>query len=347
MPPLIIPTPWPPSRKKRIHPVFITFMGCPSRCVFCSQEIQSGTAHRPIAAVLAELENFLEEAAAAGSGPMEISFYGGTFTLLPLEAQLACLSLAGRYRKTGLVTSVRASTRPDSVSDGLLATLAEAGLDMLELGVQSFTDEALAVSARGYYGKTAFEACRTVKRSGLGLGIQLMPGMPGMSAADFKRDWQTTLSLAPDALRLYPCLVLAETVLAAMYAAGEFTPWTLEKTLPLLAEAFLASWKSGVPVIRIGLAPQDELDNGGILAGPYHPALGSMVHGLALFQYIREHTPAGAQITSLRAPKYMQGEFWGHKNALVPAYADLGLHKKAVSFEGEADIAITYQQILS
>lgn len=331
-----------PKPRNHIFPAFLAFMGCPSRCVFCAQEMQSGTKFRPMAAVLKELEASLEASAAAPNTLKELAFYGGTFTLLPLEDQLACLALAARYKKNGIIARVRASTRPDAVTPELLETLSQAGLDMLELGVQSFSDKALAASLRGYDGKTAHLGCETVKKSGLALGIQLMPGMPGMDAAAFISDVKASLALKPEALRFYPCLVLADTELAAMHAAGEFTPWSLEKTIPFLADALLASWKAGVSVIRMGLAPQDELDNGGIIAGPHHPALGSMVRGLALYKHIKEITARMAPLASLRAPRNVQGEFWGHKGSLVSAYAALGLTKNAVSFGEETAFTVEY-----
>lgn len=332
-----------PRARTRIFPVFLVFMGCPSRCVFCAQELQSGTTFRPLATVLEETAAELEKAAASAYPPGELAFYGGTFTLLPREDQLACLALASHYKKTGVITKIRASTRPDAVPLDLLETLAGAGLDMLELGVQSFSNAALAASLRGYDGQAAQLGCEAVKKTGLSLGVQLMPGMPGMDGAAFMSDVQASLALKPDALRFYPCLVLANTALAAMHAAGEFTPWSLEKTVPLLADALLASWKANVPVIRMGLAPQDELDNGGIIAGPCHPALGSMVRGLALHEYIKERVAHIAPLKALRAPKNIRGEFWGHKNSLVSGYAALGLTKNAVSFREETAFIAEYR----
>jgi histone acetyltransferase (RNA polymerase elongator complex component) len=330
-----------PRPKNRIFPAFLAFMGCPSRCVFCAQELQSGKKYRPLAVVLKELATDLETAAAMANPPEELAFYGGTFTLLPFEDQLACLSFAAQYKKAGLITKVRASTRPDAVPPKLLTTLAEAGLDMLELGVQSFSDAALSTSVRGYDGFAALQGCEAVKKSGLSLGIQLMPGMPGMDADAFAADWQQALDLKPQALRLYPCLVLAGTQLAAMHAAGEFTPWGLEKTIPLLANALYASWRAGVPVIRMGLAPQDGLDGGDIITGPCHPALGSMVRGLALHRYITETAGHIAPLKALHAPKSVQGEFWGYKGSLVSEYAALGL-TNAVSFDGETAFTVEY-----
>lgn len=326
MPRLFFAPPEPVLGKTRVHPVFLPFQGCAARCVFCAQPLQSGQKQRPFAEAYAALEAELADAFARRLGVREIAFYGGTFTMSPLEVQLRFLRLATQYREKGLVTKIRASTRPDATPPGLLDRLRDAGLDMLELGVQSFSNAALAASSRGYDADAAVAGCGRVKEAGLELGVQLMPGMPGMRAEAFLRDIAQTTLLAPKTLRLYPCLVLAKTVLADMHAQGKYAPWTLEDTVFLLAKAQLAAWKSGVRVIRMGLAPQAELNNGGILAGPWVPALGSMVRARALFAYIKEKlTALGGPGTGLGAPRRFQGEFWGHKGELKHAYAALGL----------------------
>jgi hypothetical protein len=204
--------------------------------------------------------------------------------------------------------------------------------------VQSFDGAALAASARGYGEDAAAKGCALVRESGLELGIQLMPGMPGMTEAAFARDVRRALDFAPAALRLYPCLVLAGTRLAAMHAAGEFFPWTLERLIPLLADAQLRAWEAGTRIIRIGLAPQAELQEGGIIAGPSHPALGSRVRGLALLRYIAGKTaPLGRPLRKLAAPRRFQGEFWGHKGELGREYGALGLGRDAVVWSDDGN----------
>ncbi len=339
MPGHIFPAPEAERPNPLVHPVFIPFQGCATRCVFCAQTLQTGERARSIRETLARLDADLNALLQAGAAPRELAFYGGTFTALPADDQAACLGLAAKYREKGLVTRVRASTRPDAVTPALAASLRDAGLDMLELGVQSFSDTALKSANRGYSGQTALAGCETVTAGGLALGMQLMPGMPGMPDEDFHRDLALTLQLAPSAVRLYPCLVLAGTGLAGMHARGEFIPWTLERTVPLLASAQLSFWRAGIPVIRIGLAPQREMDEGGLIAGPYHPALGSMVRGLALFHYLSEEiagaTRSGGSVSGLVLPGRFQGELWGHKGALKERYKALGITGSMVSWHDE------------
>ena len=328
------PPPDSPRLKPRIQPVFIPFQGCPMRCVFCAQTLQTGESPRDVRLVLSDLAATLDRALANGEPPRELAFYGGTFTSLPVFDQFACLELAIRYQAKGLITGVRASTRPDALSPSHLNALRKAGLGMLELGIQSFSDIPLTASQRGYSGTAAITGCRMVRDSGLTLGIQLMPGMPGMLPEHFILDLKTTLAQSPAAVRLYPCLVLAGTPLAALFERGEFTPWSLKTVIPLLADAQTAFWQAGITVIRIGLAPQDGLDRDGVLAGSAHPALGSIVRSIALFRYIRDAVARlDRPVTGLAMPRRFQGEFWGHKGKLKKDYAALGITPVNVQFQ--------------
>ncbi len=315
----------------RVHPVFLPFAGCPageSRCVFCAQPLQTGRPASTVSAVLNEARADLDALLKRGAPPRELAFYGGTFTALSLDEQTACLDLANLFRKRGFVTRVRASTRPDRLDAGHLRVLRGAGLDLLELGVQSFDDAALLAARRGYDGRAAIRGCRLVAEAGLDLGIQLMPGMPGADAAVLVRDMDKTVELRPETLRLYPCLVLEGTDLARVWRAGGFSPWNLEKTLPRLAEATLRAWLANIKVIRTGLAPEAGLDEGGILAGPRHPALGMRVRARALCLYISRRLadiPLSRSGFGLCLPRALLGEFWGHKGELKADYAALGL----------------------
>jgi histone acetyltransferase (RNA polymerase elongator complex component) len=259
-----------------------------------------------------------------------LAFYGGTFTALPASWPERFLGLAAELRAAGRVSRVRCSTRPDAVTPALLADLRARGLDLVELGVQSFQDAALNASCRGYGGATALAACRMVAEAGLSLGVQLLPGLPGHTLEDFARDIEVAASLKPELkpelVRLYPCLVLEGTALAGLWRAGAFTPWALEATVDALARALLTLWAAGVPTARIGLAEQEGLV---VLAGPRHPALGQMARARALFLHVRGQlaacAPLPAPAATLHVPRRWQGEVLGQRNALAAEYAELGL----------------------
>jgi histone acetyltransferase (RNA polymerase elongator complex component) len=336
------PFPEPPQRGARIWPVFLPFSGCPRRCLFCSQEAQTGTGQRGIAQALDQAERELSRLWAAGRRrPLELAFYGGTFTALPQEDMDACLAFAARWRERGLAQGLRCSTRPDAVTPPLLEKLRRWGCHTVELGEQSFTDAALRAAHRGYTGQCAEDACRMVKEAGLGLGVQLLPGMPGHSDAAAREDIARCVAIGPAFTRLYPCLVLEGTGLAQLWRKGLYAPWELEPTVDFLAWACRELGAAGIAVIRMGLAEEPGLAEQ-VVAGPRHPDMGGMARGRALFAHIAEQLrlfraamPQGDLQSApllLYAPSRLQGQFWGHRAELVGAYAGLGLKKSAVQW---------------
>jgi len=280
-----------------------------------------------------------ELSATPEAAPQELAFYGGTFTALPAPWPQRFLELAGRFLATGRLVRVRCSTRPDAVNPAHLLELKALGLSLVELGVQSFDDAALLASRRGYDGATARRACNAVREAGLGLGIQLMPGLPGHTLQAFQADAAQAAAFAPELARLYPCLVLAGTPLAEVWRSGAYAPWELEPTVQALALALLTLWEAGVPAARIGLAEQEGLC---VLAGPRHPALGQLARSRALFDFVRQRLCALPRQQQERArvlavPRRLQGEVLGHKNALARDYAELGL---SIRLWDEPDLAL-------
>ncbi len=339
--PVSVAVPWPGAAPRRaIVPVFLPFLGCPRRCLFCAQEAQTGRrapTGADMAALLAAARATLERRAARGLAPAELAFYGGTFTALPREALDRCLAFAARARGDGLIPSFRCSTRPDAVDAAVLERLARAGCATVELGVQSFSATALALARRGYGRTRAQRACALVADSGLELGVQLLPGMPGVGRAQFLHDVGMAVELGARALRFYPCLVLEHTGLAALWRAGLYEPWELEETLETLARAWLLARRGGAVVLRMGLAPGAELARV-LLAGPWHPALGARVLGRALALAVRELLRGiegmrgpGRRVL-LEVPAGCQGHFWGHAGELGPRWAGLGIGPEAVRY---------------
>lgn len=319
-----------------VVPVFMPFAGCPRHCVFCSQERQTGVRGNGVTEALQRLKAELAARRERGAGPCEVAFYGGTFTSLPWEAQKACLAVVECGKAMGEVKAARCSTRPDAVTPEGLRRLRDAGMDMVELGVQSFSDMALVSSGRGYDRAHAETGCRMVTAAGLALGIQLLPGLPGEEREEILHDVRRALDFSPSCLRLYPCLVVDGTRLAAMWRAGRYTPWTVEETVETLGRALALAWESGVPVIRLSLAPEPGFD-AEVLAGPRHPALGSMIQGEALCLRISGWLEGSVSRRGrLRLPRRCQGYFAGQKGALLPRWRAMGVEPREVEWiDGE------------
>ena len=345
---IIVRHPEPPKDNSHIFPLFMPFAGCKSRCIFCSQEIQTGTApaanRARLQTLLAGLDEAMEQRQKAALPPVELAFFGGTFTATPPEWQEACLQRAAHWKKQGQIKATRCSTRPDAISPSLLNTLRKKGLDTVELGIQSFAGSALSASRRGYSPDTAHAACRMVQDAGLTLGIQLMPGLPGQSPKQAMQDVHLAIAASPTFVRLYPCLVFAETPLEQLWLQGGFTPLETEAAIAFLGEACLRFWRNNIRVIRMGIAPEPSALQG-IVAGPFHPAMGARARARALYLLLRESMEAHHAATCtpparwcLTGPKRHQGEFWGHQGEMRKDYAQLGIDK--IIWENRADFAL-------
>lgn len=331
-----------PLRKRpRILPIFMPNAGCPHRCLFCGQEEVTGqpdmgeAPQRAEEDVSQDVQQVLDELPArfehvSPAAPVEAAFYGGTFTALPGPWPLRFLEALRPLRQRGLVSAVRCSTRPDAVPSHRLAQLAAAGLDTVELGVQTFDNAVLLAARRGHGAEASLGACARARAAGLGLGLQLLPGLPGHTLEAFARDITQCIALRPDFVRIHPCLVLAGTGLETLWRQGGYTPWGLPATVDALGTAVAELWRAGITVARVGLAPEASLLPA-ILAGPWHPALGSRVRARALWHDIRQRLE-GRMAVSLRLPRRYSGEFWGHAGEMEHLYQQLGLIRGGVHF---------------
>ncbi len=264
-----------------ILPIFIPHAGCPHQCVFCNQRAISGqqlAATANARAQIARWRRWLQP-----SPQNEAAFYGGSFTGLPLALQEELLALTDALCAEGLVGSVRLSTRPDYIDEERLALLAQHRVKLVELGVQSLDDAVLQAAGRGHTAAQVTAAMQLLKQHGFATGLQLMVGLPQQSFASVQQTVRQAVSLAPDIARIYPLLVIKDTPLAADFAAGRFTPLTLEAAVEQAAWAYKELVAAGINVIRVGLQADAELcAPGNIIAGPFHPAMGELVKSRVL-----------------------------------------------------------------
>lgn len=215
----------------------------------------------------------------AGEG--EVAFYGGTFTLLPESTQRAYLERVHPFIRAGRTSGIRVSTRPDALGEGAVELLAALGVTTVEVGCQSFCTQVLDRSGRGHGPLEAEGAVFRLRQAGIGVGLQLMPGLPGADREEANFSLSRALGLEPDFLRIYPAVVLKDTALELLWRAGGYRPLPLETAVDWCAELFLRCRRAAVPVIRLGLQGTPDLDRGeGWVAGPYHPAFGQLVRSL-------------------------------------------------------------------
>lgn len=286
--------------KRIIVPFFISHQGCPHQCVFCDQQTITGRAGALPQA--AEILRMIDAwSSSSNFRAVEVAFYGGTFTALSLSQQQSLLRPLRPLLASGRVARVRVSTRPDAVDAAKADFLRDAGVSLVELGVQSLDDHVLAVSGRGHTAAATVAAFTTLRGAGLQVGAQMMPGLPGESGGGAVNSFRRVLALMPDLLRIYPALVLKGTELAKMYKCGEYRPLSLDSAVDLCKIMLHDAALAGIPVIRAGLQPTDGLAPGAeIVAGPFHPAFRQLAEGERWYDLLRklvEDFSNGARLT--------------------------------------------------
>ena len=320
--------------RQRIIPIFVPHLGCPNDCVFCNQRRISGS---PLPASGEDVVKILEQARAGNMAGAQLAFYGGSFTAIEPAVQEELLGAAQPYLRDGTISSIRLSTRPDAIDEGVIDRLRRFGVETVELGAQSMDDRVLYESGRGHTAAETEQASRMLKQAGFGLVLQMMTGLPGSSRASDIQTAEKLIALRPDGVRLYPTVVVKNTPLEDLWRAGLYAEHTVEAAVDVCACILPRMEEAGIPVIRLGLNPTEELSREGAVAGAYHPALGELVRSEILCRRAREllkGVPEGAFVTLGVAPNRvsaMTGQKRRNIETLTAEFSLSGLKIRGVS----------------
>lgn len=289
--------------KQPIIPVFLPYSGCTHRCIFCNQKAISKDSPSP-EAVKILIEKSIRDLSLKNL-KIQVAFYGGSFTAMPLKDQLLYLRAVNEFILKGEIESVRISTRPDSLNDYLLHILKEYNVKTIEIGAQSMFDEVLSLSQRGHTSEETITALQRLKAFGFEVGVHLMIGLPGDTKERFFKTLDIVIELRPNFIRIHPTLVLKDSLLEKLWRSSQYLPLPLDEAIKWLKGGILKLENASIPVARIGLQPTRELEEY-ILAGPYHPALHHLVESSIFFDMLKEvfkKNNYGNQLTFICNPK--------------------------------------------
>lgn len=167
-------------------------------------------------------------------------------------------------------------TRPDFSMEKHIGRMLSLGTTRVELGVQSLSDAVLWRIRRGHIVQDSVKATALLKDSFLKVGYHMMPGLPGSSEEsdiEMFRELFSNPAYRPDALKIYPCLVMPGTPLEAAYRKGKFRPLSTEQAARIVAEA-----KRFIPEYCRVMRVQRDIPHTKILAGPRYTNLRQKVH---------------------------------------------------------------------
>lgn len=142
---------------------------------------------------------------------------GGT----PSLAGGRLVELARRIRAWCAPVEFTCEANPESLTAELAAALAKVGVTRVSLGVQTLDNIELTAIGRIHDADRALAAIATVKNAGLDVSCDLMCGLPGQTAASWRRTLDGVLAAAPHHVSVYPLTLEEGTPLYRMACRDE------------------------------------------------------------------------------------------------------------------------------
>ena len=328
-------------------PIFIPHLGCPNTCVFCNQRTISGTSSFDIEDARKKIDDTLKTA--GWDDECEIAFFGGSFTGIDYSLMVSLLEIANEYVLSGRVKTVRCSTRPDYISDGILKTLKKYSVSVIELGLQSVSPRVLSATRRGHSIEDEARATSLIKQYGFKLGGQMMIGLPGSTVDDEIKTAEFIVKSGCDMARIYPTIVFRDTELCSMSLSGSYRPLDTDDAIERSYRAFRILVEGGVKVIRIGLCDSENLHaDSTYFAGPNHPAMGEMVINRYYLEKIEEGISALPPDKSKQIIVYIPrghmskavGQNKRNKSILAEQFCDFEIKFKELDTLSEYDVLL-------
>jgi elongator complex protein 3 len=239
---------------------------CPGKCIFCPTDLRMPKSYLPDEpGAMRGLEHNFEpyeqvrsrlaalRAVGHPTDKIELLILGGTWSAYQRDYQewfvkrcfdalngvdaasleeAQAVNESARHRNVGLVIE----TRPDHINSKELARLRRLGVTKVQMGVQSLDDRILELNKRGHTTADTQRAVALLRSAGFKIVLHWMPNLFGATlksdAEDFAHLWD---DLCPDEIKIYPNQLLKNAELYEYWLRGEFTPYTTEELVDLIA----------------------------------------------------------------------------------------------------------------
>jgi elongator complex protein 3 len=240
---------------------------CPGKCIFCPTDVRMPKSYLPdepgarrglehdfdpydqVAARIQALQ-----AVGHPTDKIELLILGGTWSAYRKDYQewfvrrcfdamngekAATLEQAHALNETALHRNVGLviETRPDHINPREMRRLRRLGVTKVQVGAQSLDDGILELNQRGHTVAETGAAVAFLRAAGFKIVLHWMPNLlgatPESDRADFTRLWS---DLCPDEIKIYPTQLLANADLYHYWQRGEYTPYTTEQLIDLIAD---------------------------------------------------------------------------------------------------------------
>lgn len=194
--------------------VYLHVPWCVRKCPYCDFNSHAHSGELPETEWLQRIGEDLTEALAdAGDRTVASVFFGGgTPSLLSPATVAATLELLADRLPLATDLEITLEANPGTVDAARFRGFRAAGINRLSLGVQSFSDRALAALGRIHGGEEAREAVAAAGAAGFErINLDLMHGLPGQSVEEALADLTQAIALGVDHLSWYQLTIEANT----------------------------------------------------------------------------------------------------------------------------------------
>lgn len=198
--------------------LYVHLPWCLAKCPYCdfNSHAIADSATLPESRYLEALRADLEAALPFVWGRQIVSVFigGGTPSLFSPEGIARLLSDARGLLPLAPGCEVTLEANPGTFERDRFRAFAQAGVNRLSIGVQSFDDASLARIGRVHDGRQARAAAETARDAFERFNLDLMYALPGQDLDSLRRDLQAALSFEPPHLSVYQLTIESNTAFA-------------------------------------------------------------------------------------------------------------------------------------
>jgi len=136
-------------------------------------------------------------------------------------------------------SDITIETRPDYCKKSHIDLMLNLGVTRVELGAQNVNDYIYKIINRRHKISDVANATHLLKDSGFAVIYHMMPGLPGSNIEQDLKAFETIFEderFKPDAIKIYPTLVMPETKLYKMWKKGEYKPYDFDDIVKLIVD---------------------------------------------------------------------------------------------------------------
>ena len=217
--------------------LYIGIPFCPTRCAYCSFVSQAIGFNKkfiqPYAEALGrEIKKCGELVKKLNLTVETLYLGGGTPTSVSPDVLDGILQTAAReFDLSALREFTVEAGRPDTFSEEMLDVLEKNGVDRISINPQTMHDKTLELIGRKHTAADtvhAFDMAR--RRSAFSINAELIAGLPGETAADFRESLNRVIELCPDAVTVHTMYLKRAARLIDEFERYRFTNVTAEMT---------------------------------------------------------------------------------------------------------------------